>query len=206
MLVRFRSGRQPRASYEGARGRWASLTEVGVVAAEGVLLVGFALPIWSQATSARPTDPRALVIRVVAEQFVWNVHYPGADGRFGRTAIDLVTTTNPVGLDRTSPFGKDDIILLSEIHAPVGRTVVIELSSKDVIHSFGVHALRVKQDAIPGLPASVWFTPATAGEFEIACSQLCGVGHFRMRGVITVESDEAFRKFMADEAARLPGG
>lgn len=197
VLVRFRAKRQPAASYAGARGRWASGVEIGVVIAEGVLLVGFGLPIWFQATSARATDPSALVIRVVAEQFVWNVHYPGADGRFGRTAIDRVTTTNPVGLDRDSPGGKDDVVLLSEIHLPIGRPVVIQLSSKDVIHSFGVHAFNVKQDAIPGSSSTVRFTPTATGEFEIACSQLCGVGHYRMRGVITVESEDAYRAFMA---------
>lgn len=200
-LVRFRRGRQPQASYAGAKGRWASGVEVGVVVAEAVLLVGFALPIWFQVTSARPIDPSAVVIRVVAEQFVWNVHYPGADGQFGRTALDLITTTNPLGLDRTSPTGKDDLVLLSEMHVPAGRTVVIQLSSKDVIHSFGVHGLRVKQDAIPGTISMVRFTPTSTGEFEIACSQLCGVGHHRMRGLITVESEEAYRAFLVKEAA-----
>jgi cytochrome c oxidase subunit 2 len=201
VLVRFRSGRQKQAIYAGAKGRWASATEVGIVVAEGVLLVGFALPIWFQATSARAPEPSAVVIRVVAEQFVWNVHYPGADGQFGRTSLDLISTTNPLGLDRTSPAGKDDVVLLSEIHLPVGRPVVIQLSSKDVIHSFGVHAFRVKQDAIPGTLSTVRFTPGTSGEFEIACSQLCGVGHYRMRGVITVESEDAYRAFLAKEAA-----
>ena len=78
---------------------------------------------------------------------------------------------------------------------------MIQLSSKDVIHSFGVPAMRVKQDVIPGLLTPVWFTPTMTGEFDIACSQLCGLGHYRMRGVITVESEDAFRKFLADEAA-----
>ena len=83
----------------------------------------------------------------------------------------------------------------------MGRPVVIQLSSKDAIHSFGVLAIRVKQDAIPGLFTPVWFTPTVSGVFDIACSQLCGLGHYRMRGILTVESDEAFRKFLADEAA-----
>ena len=74
--------------------------------------------------------------------------------------------------------------------------MIIEFSSKDVIHSFGIPAMRVKQDVIPGLNSSVWFTPTMAGEFEVACSQLCGAGHYRMRAVVTVESDDAFRKFL----------
>jgi cytochrome c oxidase subunit 2 len=206
VLWRFRKRRQPRASYAGAKGTWAAGVEVGVIVAEGVLLVGFALPIWSSVTSAGPIEPNAVVVRVVAEQFVWNVHYPGADGEFGRTALDLITPTNPLGLDRASPAGKDDVVLLSEMHLPVGRPVVVHLSSKDVIHSFGVHAFRVKQDAIPGTRSMVRFTPASTGEFEIACSQLCGVGHHRMRGVITVESEDAFRAFLAKEAAAQKQG
>jgi len=79
--------------------------------------------------------------------------------------------------------------------------VLIQLSSKDAIHSFGVPAMRVKQDAIPGLFTPVWFTPTKTGVFDIACSQLCGLGHYRMRGILTVESEEAFRKFLSDEAA-----
>ncbi len=204
VLIRFRRKRQPRADAHGAAGRVAFWTEVGVVVAEALLLIVFALPLWFKRTSAQPAQtPDAVVIRVVAEQFAWNVHYPGADGRFGRTSIGLVTPTNPLGLDRNSPGGKDDIVVLSTMHLPVGRPVLIQLSSKDVIHSFGIPAMRVKQDAIPGLFTPIWFTPTRTGEYEIACSQLCGLGHYRMRGVITVESDEAFRKFLADEAALL---
>jgi len=203
VLIRFRSGRQPKANHAGATGRFALATEVGVVAAEVALLVGFALPLWFSRTSARPVDPNAVVVRIVAEQFAWNVHYPGADGQFGSTSISRITASNPIGLDRKSPGGADDIVLLSEIHLPVNRPVVIQLSSKDVIHSFGVPAMRVKQDAIPGLFSPVWFTPTMTGTFEIACSQLCGLGHYKMRGVIKVESEEAYKQFLAAEAAAL---
>ena len=201
VLIRFRQKRQPHANASGARGRFAFWIEVGVVAAETVLLVVFALPLWFNRTAAQPTDSDAVVIRVVAEQFAWNVHYPGADGRFGTTSISLVSPSNPLGLDRQSPFGRDDVVELSQIHLPVNRQVIIQLSSKDVIHSFGVPAMRVKRDAVPGLLAPVWFKPTMTGEFEIACSQLCGIAHFRMRGTIIVESDAAFRTFLAEEAA-----
>jgi cytochrome c oxidase subunit II len=203
VLIRFRRRRNPHANPDGARGKYALATEIGVVVAEAILLVIFALPLWFDRTAAQPNPDSAVVIRVVAEQFAWNVHYPGADGRFGETKIALVTPTNPLGLDRQSPFGKDDIVLLSLLHLPVNRPVIIHLSSKDVIHSFGVLAMRVKQDANPGLVTPVWFTPTVTGKFEIACSQLCGLGHYRMRGDIIVESDEAFRRFLADEAAAL---
>jgi cytochrome c oxidase subunit 2 len=201
VLVRFRRGRQPQANPQGAKGRLAFWTEIGVVVAEVVLLVVFALPIWFQRTAAQPSDPNALVIRVIAEQFVWNVHYPGADGQFGDTSLKLLSTTNPIGLDRTSRFGRDDLLTLSVIHLPIGRPVVIQLSSKDVIHSFGLHAMRVKQDAIPGVVTPVWFTPTLAGTFDIACSQLCGLGHYRMRGTVVVESEDAFRRYVAEETA-----
>jgi cytochrome c oxidase subunit 2 len=201
VLVRFRQRRQPRADPHGATGRVAFLTEVGVVVAEALLLFVFALPLWFNRTAAEPADANAVVIRVVAEQFMWTAHYPGADGRFGDASIDLVSPENPVGLNRASPSGRDDIVETGRIHVPVGRQVIVRLSSKDVIHSFGVPAMRVKRDAVPGMPATIWFTPIQTGEFDIACSQLCGLGHYRMRGVIVVESEAAFRQFLADEAA-----
>ncbi len=201
VLLRFRRSRQPRANPDGARGRFAFFVEVAVVVAEGVLLIGFGLPLWFNRIAARPEQPGAVAIRVVAEQFAWNVHYPGADGEFGESKIELVSPTNPIGLDRASPHGADDIVEVGIMHLPVNRPVAIQLSSKDVIHSFGVPAMRVKQDAIPGLFSPVWFTPTKAGQYDIVCSQLCGLGHYRMRGVMTVESEESFRKFLADEAA-----
>ena len=208
VLVRYRRARQPRANPHGARGRVAFWIEVGVVVAEAALLVGLALPVWLSRTSAAPpaASPAPLVIRVVAEQFAWNLHYPGADGKFGTTSLALVSPTNPLGLDRHSPFGADDVVEVNELHLPVGRPVLVQLSSKDVIHSFGVPAMRVKRDAIPGLFAPVWFTPSRPGTYDVACSQLCGLAHFRMRGTIVVESDSAFEKFLTDEAAaqRVP--
>jgi len=201
VLIRFRHRRQPRADPDGCRGRLALCTEAGIVVAEAVLLVVFAMPLWFNRTAAQPSDSGAVVIRVVAEQFSWNVHYPGADGRFGQTSVGLVSPTNPLGLDRASPFGQDDVVETGQIHLPVDRLAIIQLSSKDVIHSFGVPAMRVKRDAIPGLVAPVWFTPTRTGTFEIACSQLCGLAHYRMRGTIVVEPDAAFRKFLRDEAA-----
>ncbi|MEO6222295.1 MAG: hypothetical protein ABIP90_03530 [Vicinamibacterales bacterium] len=200
-LIRFREGASPARPTSG---RWALWTEVGVVVAEGVLLVAIALPIWFRQTSASPNaDSPAVVVRVVAEQFAWNIHYPGADGRFGDTRLRMVTATNPIGLVRASPFGADDIVTLDDLHLPVNQPVVIQLSSKDVIHSFGVPAMRVKTDATPGLLSPVWFTPTLVGHFDIACSQLCGLGHFRMKGVITVESEADYRGFLAAEAALL---
>jgi len=202
VLVRYRSGRHPRASREGTRGGVAIFVFVGVVVAEAVLLIGSALPLFFDRTATPVPGADAIVVRVVAEQFTWNVRYPGADRQFGETRLDLVSQDNAIGLDRESPFAKDDVVLLGDIHLPVNRPAVFELSSKDMIHSFGVPAMRVKQDVIPGVRSFVSFTPTMTGDFEVACSPLCGAMHYRMRAVITVESDEAFRKFLADEAAR----
>lgn len=205
VLLRYRAGRQPQANREGTRGRLAMFIFAGVVIAEAVLLVGSALPLWYERTAPATPSGQPIVIRAVAEQFVWNVHYPGADGQFGETSLKLIAPDNALGLDRTSRFGRDDLVLQNEMHLPVGRSVVVELSSKDVIHSFGIPAMRVKQDAVPGLAAAVWFTPTMMGDFDVACSQLCGSGHYRMRAVITVESEDAFKKFLADEAKAQTG-
>jgi cytochrome c oxidase subunit 2 len=206
VLIRFRQSRQPRPNPEGARGRVSFGVEIAVIVAEAALLIVFALPLWFNRTAAQPSGPDAVVIRVVAEQFAWNVHYPGEDGRFGDTSLSLISATNPLGLDRRSPAGRDDIVDLNRIHLPVNRPAIVQLSSKDVIHSFGIPAMRVKRDAVPGMNAPVWFTPSAIGTFEVACSQLCGIAHFRMRATILVESESTFRQFLATEAAaqRVP--
>lgn len=202
VLIRYRSGRNPHASRAGTRGGVAIFIFVGVVVAEAVLLIGSALPLWFDRTATPAPATNAVTVRIVAEQFAWNVHYPGADQQFGESKLELVSQDNPIGLDRSSRFGKDDVVVPNEIHLPVGRPAVFELSSKDVIHSFGVPAMRVKQDVIPGVRTFASFTPTMTGDFDVACSQLCGQAHYRMRAILTVESEEAFRKFLADEAAR----
>ena len=174
--------------------------EVGVVLAEGVLLVVFALPLWFSRTGPPPVAPDVVTIRVIAQQFAWNIQYPGADGHFGATSTTLVSADNPIGIDRRSPAAKDDIVDLNLIHLPVGRPVVIQLSSMDVVHSFGVPAMRVKQDVIPGLYSPVWFTPTRIGRYDIQCSQLCGLGHYRMHGVIVVETEAEYEAYLAREA------
>jgi cytochrome c oxidase subunit 2 len=203
VLFRFRSRRNPRASYAGARGRFASVVETGVLVAEIVLLAFFSIPFWRANVDARPPDAATTEVRVVAEQFSWNFHYPGADGRFGRTSITLVDPDNPLGLDRSDPAAKDDITTINELHLPVGRTVVIHLSSKDVVHSLGIPEMRVKQDAIPGIVQPVWFTPTRTGRGEIACSQLCGLAHYRMRAFYTVDTPEQYDAWLQEEAAAL---
>ena len=197
VLVRFRRRRQPAADYRGARGRWSTWSEIAVAAVEVLLLAAFSIPAWASRVNPPADDP--LVVRVTGQQFTWIVHYAGADGEFGRTESSLLAADNPAGLDRASPHAADDVVAINDMHLPLGRSVVVHLSARDVIHSFGVPAMRVKQDAIPGMMTPVWFTPTLEGQFDIACSQLCGLGHYRMRGVITVERPENFRAWLASQ-------
>jgi cytochrome c oxidase subunit II len=203
VLVRFRKGANPTASYAGAKGKLAKSTEVLVAIIEIVLLVFYAIPAWATRVGAVPTENEAFRVRVVGEQFAWNIQYPGRDGIFGRVDIKLVSADNPLGLDRTDPNAKDDIALVNQMNLPVDRTVLVHLSSKDVIHSFGLDEMRVKQDAIPGMDIPVWFIPNRPGAYEIACSQLCGLGHYRMRGAVTVQSQSDFEAWMAEQEKEL---
>ena len=263
-LWRFRQSRSPKASYHGVKNKSSSYLEGLVVVAEGVLLVGFAFPIWAEIKNDFPDAEEALVINVIAEQFAWNVIYPGPDGEFGQT-----TLTKPIDLDPDDPRGADDIIVPDVLHLVKDRPVIINLTSRDVIHSFGLPNMRVKQDVIPGLEIPVWFVPAmstrefqaemtktlpipvdpskrgshppyrfiamqdyaaagdsthivnvgqrlsprhltslfdagitevrVAPEMEIACAQLCGGGHYSMRGTVVVhETQEEFEAAIAE--------
>ena len=203
VLVRFRSSANPTANHEGARGRWSTWVEGGVLVAEIVLLAFFSIPFWRANVDAMPPEGAATMVRVVAEQFAWHVHYPGPDGVFGRTEISLVNPDNPLGLDRDEAVGKDDIITTNRMNLPVGKPVVIFLSSKDVIHSFGLPQMRVKQDAIPGIVQPVWFIPTQTGQWDIACSQLCGLGHYRMKGVYAIQTQGAYDGWLKEEASYL---
>ena len=200
-LFRFRAKKNPVAQYALVKGKFSTFQEGGVVLAEIALLFGFAIPTWSTIKSDFPAAESSTVVHVIAEQFAWNVHYPGPDGEFGRRSLDLINAaTNPLGLDRTDPNAADDITTVNELHLPVNKSVILHLTSKDVIHSFGVPQLRVKQDAIPGLSIPMWFIPTVAGEYEIACAQLCGLSHYRMRGFVTVESQADYDTWMAEQA------
>lgn len=200
-LVRFRKGANPKADYTGVKSHTSSYLEIAVAVIEAVLLVGFAIPAWTARVNAFPADAEALTIRVVAKQFEWHTHYPGADGRFGRTALDLITPTNAIGLDRSDPNGRDDIATINELNLPVNQPVVVRLSTQDVIHSFSITQMRIKQDAIPGMEIPLWFEPTVTGNYEINCSQLCGLSHYRMRGFVNVMEPDAFRDWLTKEGA-----
>ena len=214
-LFRFRRGANPKASYTGAKGKISKGLEIGVAIVEIILLLVYAIPAWAKRVKAFPPENQATVVRVIAHQFAWEVQYPGPDGKFGRTDPKLVSSDNLIGIDRSDPDAKDDIVTSNQLNLPVNKPVLVHLSSQDVIHSFGLYEMRVKQDAIPGMSIPVWFIPnvttaemrAKTGkpdfDYEIACSQLCGLGHFRMRGFVTIQSDADFKKWMDEQAAAL---
>jgi len=195
-LIRFRARPDHKATYKLDHFKAPTYVEVLVAILEVVFLVGFSFPIVHRVRNVFPDEDRALNVRVVAEQFAWNIHYAGPDGIFGRTQVHEVSATNPVGLDPEDPSGKDDIVSINQLHVPVHKPVIARLSSKDVIHSFGIPVMRVKQDVIPGQVTPVWFEAKKTGNFEIACAQLCGLGHYRMRGFFTVETEEEFQKWL----------
>jgi cytochrome c oxidase subunit 2 len=202
-LVKFRRGAHPDARQQGVRGLWPALAIGGIIVGDVIILATQALPAWSERMTAPPAGVTPVEVHISAEQFAWNIHYPGPDRVFGRTNQALVSASNPVGIDRDDPAAVDDIGLLNVLMLPVNRTAVIQLMSRDVIHSFTLNEMRVKQDVNPGMTARVWFTPIATGDWDIACSQLCGLGHYRMRGEYHVVDQAAWDRWQADEVARL---
>jgi len=203
ILIKFRQGANPEARQEGAGKTWPSIAIGAIIAGDVLILTTQALPAWSARVAPPPAGVTPIEVRVTGEQFAWNIHYPGPDGVFGRTANTLISASNPVGIDREDAAAKDDIGLLNILTLPVDRTVVIQLTSRDAIHSFTLNEMRVKQDAVPGMTTRTWFTPTKTGDWEIACSQLCGLGHYRMRGEYHVVTAEAWDSWMREEQDRL---
>lgn len=202
----WRFSREGRVTYRLAspsvERRWSLIPIVlmTLVAEGGVFVLG--LPVWGKLYGSAP--PReAVLVEVTAEQFAWNVRYPGEDGAFGRTDPRLISLDNPLGLDKTDAAARDDLVLLGEIYLPVNRPARIRLRSKDTLHSFFLPNLRVKQDTVPGMTIEIWFVPTQVGTYEIACAELCGFGHFQMRGLLRVIPPEEFEKWRKEQPAYL---
>tara|TARA_Y100000590_G_scaffold462083_1_gene625278 strand:+ start:486 stop:1430 length:945 start_codon:yes stop_codon:yes gene_type:complete len=219
VIYKFNSKRNPNADYIGVKSHYSQYAEYGVIVFEAFLLIGLSIPLYAQLKTDLPKNNESLHVRVIAQQFAWNIHYPGPDGKFGESNIDLVDEeSNPIGLDRNSTYGADDIVSINQMHLPVDKQVMIHLSSKDVIHSFGIPEMRIKQDAIPGMTIPFFFTPTMTSKdfleklkgskregmgYEIACAQLCGNSHYRMKGYVTIETEAEYLAWLAEQAEYL---
>jgi cytochrome c oxidase subunit 2 len=210
-IVKHRKAKHPDADYTGIKGKWPYIPVGIMVFFDFALLFGLSIPFWHDEINAVPLkDANVFEIRVIGQQFQWNVHYPGADGIFGRTDISLIEKgVNPLGLDSDDPNGEDDVVQPNQMHVPVNRPVLIHLGTKDMIHSMNLPEFRIKHDAIPGMRIPVYFTPTLLSkdfkimtgdderEFEIACAQLCGNSHFSMKGFVFVETEEEVDAWLA---------
>jgi len=223
-LWRFRRKRHPRANPTAVSPLLFLLVISVVLVDELGTLFGAAIPLWNKHLAAFPDEKEATVVRVTAQQFTWNVRYPGKDGKFGAQDISLIDDDNPLGFDPADEAGEDDATPplkdlrvpleaidadgdgkqdLDELGRPKFKPVLIHLTSLDVIHSLKILPLRVCQDAIPGMSIPVHFTPTQTGKYMITCAQLCGNGHATMVGWLTVMDNEPKRG--ADGSITAPG-
>ena len=174
------------------------------------VLVVFGLKYWFKITSDAPKD--SVVVEITGHQFAWEMRYPGADGKLGKKNYKLYNTPsgNILGVDFEDPESWDDLHT-NEMHLPVGKPVKLVIHAQDVIHDVGLSHFRMKMDAVPGIPTTMWFTPIYTTEemkirtgnpnfvYEISCDQMCGKGHFSMRGVIVVEKEADYKNWLATQ-------
>ena len=190
-VVRYRN-RGPdseRAQYEPENTKleiWLTgLTAIGVAA-----MLAPGLWVWNDFVNV-PED--AWEFEVIGEQWRWTFRLPGDDGKLGSSSSALVNIDNPLGVDPADPNGQDDLIVMSNVmHLPIDKPVKMLLRSKDVLHDFAVAEFRVKMDLVPGLVTYLWLTPTRTGTFDILCEELCGLGHFAMRGRVVVDTQEDY--------------
>jgi cytochrome c oxidase subunit II len=173
------------------------------------VLVAFGLRAWFKITGDAPKD--SIVVEVTGHQFGWEFRYPGADKVLGKKNYRLSSGTNSLGVDFNDNASRDDIHVSTTMHIPVNKPVKLVINAQDVIHDVGLPHFRLKMDAVPGIPTTEWFTPKyTTAEmkkrtnnpdfvYEISCDQMCGKGHFSMRGVIVVESEAEYKAWLATQ-------
>lgn len=175
------------------------------------VLVGFGLFYWFKITGDAPKD--AMVVEVTGKQFGWEFRYPGKDGVLGKKYYKEINPAkgNPLGQLWDDTHNHDDVWMEQEMHLVVNKPVKLVIGSKDVIHDVGLPHFRMKMDAVPGTPTTMWFTPRFTTKqmiektgkpnfvFELACDQMCGKGHTGMRGVVVVETQEEFDAYMAKQ-------
>jgi cytochrome c oxidase subunit 2 len=200
VLYRFNKARNPTADYVGVTNHHSTVVEAVVALIEGLLLFGLALPIWARTVEKFPSAQDSTVIHVIAQQFQWNAWYPGKNGVFVKADRKFVSGDNPFGFDKSDPNFKDNFVVAKDFEVPVGKPVIVYISSLDVIHSFACRPLRVMQDAIPGMMVPAHFTPEIPGTYMINCAQLCGAGHYSMKGTIKVVSPEEYAQWVAKKS------
>ncbi len=212
-LWRFRRGRNPKADYVGVTSHASNWVELAVAAVEVVLLIGFAVPLWAKVVDRFPAENESLIVRITGQQFAWGGRYPGADRKFGRQDVQLVSNSNPLGLHQldeklkaADTDGKDDVTLSfgSDIVIPVDTNVIVSVTSLDVIHSFKVLPMRITQDAIPGMRIPIHFKATKTNTYQINCAQLCGVGHSTMKGILKVVPPAEFEAWLKSKAGAAP--
>lgn len=177
------------------------------------VLVVFGLKYWFKMTGEAPKD--AIVVEVTGHQFGWEFRYPGADKILGAKNFKLSKGANSLGVDFDDPASKDDIHVATTMHLPVGKPVKFVINAQDVIHDVGLSHFRLKMDAVPGIPTTLWFTPLyTTAQmrektgnpnfvYELSCDQMCGKGHYSMRGVIVVESEDEYKLWLAQQKPEI---
>ena len=182
--------------------------EIGWTLAVIVIFFGFHVSgghLWSKLH--QPAKATQLTVEVTGAQFQWYFRYPGPDGVFGRTNAPKFARPdegNPLGIDPADPSGRDDIVSTSLV-VPVGQPVQLQLRAQDVIHSLFIPAMRFKQDTVPGMNIQTHFTPNKPGTYEISCAELCGIGHYRMRAVLRVVTQEEFERWLQSQAQMASG-
>ena len=205
---KYRYREDARAEYEPENKKlevWlTAITAIGVT-----VMLAPGLVVWADFVT--PPDD-ADEIEVASQQWHWTFRLPGEDGEFGAVESRYVSVDNPFGMERDDPKGQDDVLIYSPtIHIPKDRPVRMWLRAKDVLHNFAVAQFRVKMDMVPGLVSYLWFTPTKAGNYEILCEELCGVGHHTMRGMVIVDEQEDYDEWLAqqptyaDILAKVPG-
>jgi len=208
VIWRFRQKRNPAADYQGVTSHTSTYLEIAVAAVEVLLLVGISIPVWARAVDVFPPEKDSTVIHVIGQQFAWNAIYPGTNGVFGQRDMARVTPENKFGFPdpKEDPDVVDDFAVVNDLKVPLGKPVIAHMSSLDVIHSFKVFPLRITQDAIPGMSVPIHFTPTKLGNMQINCAQLCGLGHYSMRGTLSVVTPEEYDKWMKDWIAKAAVG
>ncbi len=196
VIIRYRHRDDKRATYEPENKKlewWLiGLTTVGVAA-----LLAPGLVVWAKLVDV-PED--AAQVEVVGQQWHWSFRYPGADGVLGKVNSRLVNEDNPFGMNPDDPAGRDDILVRgNELRLPLDEPVKLLLRSKDVLHNFAVAQFRVKMDLVPGMVPYLWFTPTRTGKFDILCEELCGLGHFAMRGHVVIDERDDYEAWLSKQ-------